>query len=86
MSKLKIAWHNEKTNEFFTPKVRLVYPSLLEPEVNKKFPNNAPKFSAVAFVPKDADIAVIAAELNRIAAGLYGADWRAKAARIRVLR
>lgn len=79
MSKLLKAWLNEATGEYFTPKVRFIYPVLLEPKVNKKFPTNPPKFSAVALVPKDADISVIAAEVSRFAASLYGADWKAKA-------
>jgi hypothetical protein len=74
------AWFNEATNEFFTPKVRLVYPQLLEPKINRKFPANPPKFSTIGLVPKAADIAVIVAEVQRIAASLWGADWKQKAA------
>lgn len=76
MSKLKVAWHNEATSEFFTPKVRLVYPQLLEPKANRKYPNNPPKFSATALVPKGSDIAVIVAEVSKIAGGLWGAKWK----------
>ena len=76
MSKLKIAWYNEATSEYFTPKVRLVYPALLEPKINKKYPNNPPKFSATALVPKGADIAVITAAVTKIAQDLYGAKWK----------
>lgn len=74
------AWFNAPTNEYFTPKVRLVYPVLIEPKINNKFPNNPPKFSTIALVPKAADISVIVAEVQRIAASLYGADWKKKAA------
>lgn len=72
---------NEATNEYFTPKIRLVYPKLLEPKVNAKFPNNPPKFSAIGLVPKAADISVIVAEVQRIASSLWGADWKQKAAK-----
>lgn len=80
MSKLKIAWFNEATNEYFTPKVRFVYPVFLEPKINKKFPNNPPKFSGIGLVPKDANIDVIVKEVQRLAASLWGADWKTKAA------
>ena len=76
MSKLKVAWFNETTQEYFTPKVRLVYPALLEPKINKKYPNNPPKFSATALVPKDCDIAVITVAVAKIAQDLYGAKWK----------
>jgi hypothetical protein len=79
MSKILKAWFNEGTNEYFTPKVRLVYPALLEPKANRKYPNNPPKFSATALVPKAADIAVIIAAVNKVAADLWGADWKQKA-------
>lgn len=77
--KLKKAWLNEATGEYFTPRVRFVYPVFLEPKINKKFPTNPPKYSGIALVPKDADISVITAEVSRYAASLYGADWKAKA-------
>ena len=80
MSKLLKAWYNEATNEYFTPKIRMVYPTLLEPKVNRQFPNNAPKFSSLCLVPKAADISAIAAAVQKFAADLYGADWKAKAA------
>lgn len=80
MSKLLRAWFNEGTSEYFTPKIRLVYPALLEPKANRKYPNNAPKFSATALVPKAADIAVIVEAVNQIAVNLWGADWKKKAA------
>jgi hypothetical protein len=78
--KLMKAWFNEATNEYFTPKVRLVYPVLLEPKANRKYPNNPPKFSSIGLVPKAADISVLVGEVQKIAAGLYGADWKQKAA------
>lgn len=78
MSKLQKAWFNEATNEYFTPKVRLVYPALIEAKINKKYPNNPPKFSATALVPKSADIAVIVAAVQKIAQDLYGAKWKEK--------
>jgi hypothetical protein len=74
--KLVKAWFNEATGEYFTPKVRLVYPALLEAKVNKKYPNNPPKFSATALVPKAADISVITAEVSKLAQSLYGANWK----------
>lgn len=80
VDKIKTAWLNEATGEFFTPKVRFVYPVFLEPKINKKFPSNPPKFSGIALVPKDADISVIVAEVNKLVTSLYGADWKAKAA------
>lgn len=80
MSKLLKAWYNESSNEYFTPKVRLVYPALLEPKPNRKYPNNPPKFSATALVPKAADISAIIAAVNKVAVDLWGADWKAKAA------
>lgn len=80
MSKLLKAWFNEGTGEYFTPKVRLVYPALLEPKANRKYPNNPPKFSATLLVPKTADISVILAAVAKAAADLYGAQWKEKAA------
>jgi hypothetical protein len=80
IDKLKTAWLNEATGEYFTPKVRFVYPVFLEPKINKKFPTNPAKFSGIGLVPKDANIDVLIAEVTRFAASLYGADWRAKAA------
>lgn len=79
MDKMKTSWLNEKTMEIFTPKIRMVYPTLLEPKINKKFPTNPPKFSALGLVPKDATIDVLKAEVMKIAVGLYGNDWQKKA-------
>lgn len=80
MSKLLKAWFNDKTGEYFTPKVRLVYPTLLEAKINRKYPTNPPKFSSTALVPKAADISALTAAIEKIVADLYGADWRKKAA------
>ncbi len=74
--KHKKAWFNEQTSEYFTPKVRLVYPTLIEPKINKNYPNNAPKYSATLLVPKSADIAVITAEIQRQAEALWGKNWK----------
>lgn len=79
MDKHLTAWLNEATNEYFTPKVRFVYPVFLEPKANKKFPANPPKFSGIALVPAAANIDVIVKEVQRLAASLYGADWKTKA-------
>jgi hypothetical protein len=76
--KLKVAWFNEATNEFFTPKVRLVYPTLLEAKANKKYPTNPPKFSASALVPKTADIGAIIGAVQKLAQELYGVNWKEK--------
>ena len=70
------AWFNEQTSEYFTPKGRLVYPTLIEPKINKKFPTNPPKFSATLLIPKSADIGVISAEILRQTEALYGKDWK----------
>lgn len=78
--KMKVGRFNEATNEYFTPKVRFVYPVFLEAKINKKFPTNPPKFSGIALVPVDANIDVLVKEVQRLAASLYGADWKAKAA------
>lgn len=78
--KLQRAWLNEATGEYMTCIVRFVWPKFLTPEINKKFPNNPPKFSGTGLVPKEADISVIVAEVQRFAASLYGADWKTKAA------
>jgi hypothetical protein len=78
--KMKVGWFNEVTIEYFTPKVRFVYPVFLEPKINKKFPTNPPKFSGIALVPADANIDVLVKEVQRLAASLYGAEWKAKAA------
>lgn len=77
--KIKTAWFSEATNEYFTPKVRLVRPNLFEPRESKKFPGN-PTFNTIALVPGDADITVILQAVQQIAAHLYGPDWKAKAA------
>lgn len=74
--KLKKAWFNEATSEYFTPKCRLLYPTLIEPKVNKKFPNNPPKYSASLLIPASADISVIVGEVQRQVVALYGNDWK----------
>lgn len=84
MSKLVKAWHNEATNDYFTPKIRMVYPAILEPKVNRKYPNNAPKFGLTGLVPKSANIDVIVAEIARIAKNLWGESWKDKEVKIPV--
>lgn len=76
MSNLQKAWFNEKTNEIMTPKIRLVYPTLLEPKINQKFPTNPPKFSATALVPKACDISVIVQAVQKICVDLWGDKWK----------
>lgn len=76
------AWVNNETGEVFSPKGRLVYPALLEAKVNRKFPNNPPKFQTLLLIPKAANIDAIKAEIGRAAAGTHGAGWQKKKLRL----
>lgn len=78
MSKLLNAWFNEDTQEFFLPKLRMVYPKFLKPEINKQYPNNDPKFSGLGLIPKAANIDVILEAVNKVTVSLYGANWKDK--------
>lgn len=78
MSKLLKAWYNEPTEEYFTCKIRLAYPALIEPQVNKKFPNNPAQFSTSGLVPKGGDISVIQQAVIAFAERMYGANWKDK--------
>lgn len=78
MSKFLTSWFNEDTNEFFLPKLRMVYPKFLEPEINKQYPTNPPKFSGLGLIPKEANIDVILEAVNKLTVSLYGANWKDK--------
>ncbi len=78
MSKLLTAWFNAETNEWFSPKLRMVYPKLLKPEINKAYPDNPPKFSALGLIPKTANIDDLRAALLKSTIALYGANWKDK--------
>jgi hypothetical protein len=67
---------NEATGEFFLPKLRLVYPKLLTPEINKKYPNNPPKFSSLGLIRAEDDISLLNAEVAKLAVSLWGATWK----------
>lgn len=78
MSKYLTAWKNEATGEIMSPKGLLVWPTLLEPRGNKKYPANAPKFSCGLLIPKAANVDLIKSELYRVAEEKYGKDFRKK--------
>lgn len=78
MSKLLNAWFNEATGEFFTPKLRMVYPKFLKAEINKAYPNNAPKFTGLGLIPKEANIDVLREAVTKFTVGLYGEKWKDK--------
>lgn len=78
MSRLHNAWLNEETDEVHTPKARMVWPWVLEPRVNVKFPDQPPKFMITLLLPKGANIDAITAELARAAELEHGKDWRKK--------
>jgi hypothetical protein len=78
MSKDLQDWYNEGTEEWFTPKVRLLYPNLLEARASIMFPDQDPKFSVLALVPKAASLAGLEGALEKFAEGLYGKNWKDK--------
>lgn len=73
--KLVRAWHNEATGEYFSPKVRMLYPTLIEPKVNQRYPQGGPKFSVTGLVPKAANIDVLKEAVAKFAKELYGESW-----------
>jgi hypothetical protein len=78
MSKLLTAWFNAETNEFFSPKLRMVYPKFITPEINKAYPANPPKFSGLGLIPKAANIDALREAVLKLTVSLYGANWKDK--------
>lgn len=78
MSKFATAWKHEDTGQTFSPRGRMVWPTLLVAKVNPKFPEKPARFSCTLLIPAGADIKAISVEITRAAAEKHGADWKKK--------
>lgn len=81
MSKIDTAWKSATSGEIYTPRLRMIYPTLLEPRAIQSDPNSKPKFSLTLAVPK----ALMGAPMKAITDGLtealvakFGKDWKTK--------
>lgn len=86
MSKYLIAWLNEATGDIHSPKVRMVYPTLLEPKANRKIPGSALKFNVIGLIPKVATFDLMSAEVVRAATEKHGKDWKLKKLRMPLVK
>lgn len=80
------AWLNEATGDIHSPKVRMVYPTLLEAKANRKIPGSALKFNVVGLIPKAAAFELIAAEVARAALEEHGKEWKTKKLRMPLVK
>lgn len=86
MSKFLVAWLNEATGDIHTPKVRMVYPTLLEPRANRKIPGSAPKFNVIGLIPAAAKFEIMTAEVIRAAVEKHGKNWKEKKLRLPLVK
>lgn len=70
------AWFNEKLSEYITPRVRLVWPTLLTAKGIKGKPESRPRFTVTGIIPKDADVAALEKGMDEAARSLHGTKWK----------
>jgi Enterobacter phage Enc34, ssDNA-binding protein len=78
MNKLTTAWFNPKTGEIHTPRVRMIYPSLLEPSRPMDNETAEEKYSVTLLIPAKSNIDVLREHVDALRTKQFGAKYEQK--------